>query len=970
MIDVNDIWTATDGGKEIIIHYCPNSKTGFSGRKNFRIRSESEDPNPSGTVFKDRKGIWLLQDKGGADTKARNAVDLVMENERLTFPEALKWIAQKFAPQLITDGTPVKTKPQPIIEQAPENVNKIKVITKNEFTPAELQILGYSITEKHCKEMNIQPVEYYITKEKNGKSWIIKSTPDYPIFAITAEGINEIGQWTYAKLYQPLGEIRFMYVGEKPDDCVIGDVKVQRLLNDAWKGKYPMVDELQQIDERLESLIICSGISDSLNIYAAGYHVCFLNSETVELSYKNYSIFKKITKEIFVCYDIDTAGKTATAEMALKFIDIKIIKLPEDLKEFKHRGKPCKDAKDFFMHYRKKNKNKPYKVFQNILKTAKSLQFWMLKTNMKGETLGYDIDNAQLYDFLQANGICKIESNVNPKGFTFNHAIENIIYRIPEEQITSYVNNILIKYLYENPIHYNKQLENAIHRSNQIKLASLEKIQYAKFDMDSFGPDFDFFFFQNTALKITAGEIEQCKLKDIKKYIYNFKIIDHDFRLEQPPFEIAYTQEYSALKNKLKQLTKNSPEWKKAEAEANSIKEENRFTLKINSDFSFLRFMYNTGRIHWQKETAGHTLTDEEQKEHDLCFIAKVCAIGYLLFRYKEESHAYFVYAMETDQGATGELLGGTGKSIILNSIEHCRELLFIDGTKDELTKNEHLFAGVEKGITETVIFEDLDKKTDMRRFLNTITGKMEIRALYKNAEVIPFKEAPKMGGSSNFSLKDIDGAIQRRMWFMAFASYYHYKSKTSKMGEWSPYLEFGKNLLSDYSEAEMNQFYNFMAYCLQTYIKFGEKISPPMLKIEKRNLINNIGENFILWADEWFTDDKLNTLVDRKEALINWKEDPEYGIKNATMKTFTQKMILYCQLREWTYTPSEMLKSPSEIEHRAVRQYRNGENIYCFYIDTTGEPTATPVESSQPAPLEKNDADKFIDRVEDEPPY
>jgi hypothetical protein len=242
----------------------------------------------------------------------------------------------------------------------------------------------------------------------------------------------------------------------------------------------------------------------------------------------------------------------------------------------------------------------------------------------------------------------------------------------------------------------------------------------------------------------------------------------------------------------------------------------------------------------------------------------------------------------------------------------------------------------------------------------------MEIRALYKNTEVIPFEESPKVAGASNHSLRNFDASLRRRTWFMAFSNYYHAENKGAYIAEWSPFMEFGKNLLSDYDESEMNQFYNFMAYCLHTYMKFRKKISPPMKKIEQRNIQRDIGDEFIWWAEDWFTSDRLNAVVDKSEAFLAWTDTfPEHIKKNIKMKTFTSRLALYCQYMGWKYNPPEMLKTSSEQERGEIRLFRDGKNTYCFYISTDSE-----IEPSVPAPLEKSDIEGFTDRVEETPPF
>ena len=135
MIQASDIYNATEDGKAVILHYYPQAMPGFTGRRNFKLRED--DKNPSCTVFKSKDGHWLIQDKGGADTKAYNAISLVMREERLSYPQAIDWIAKNFAPQLLTadgSGGP-QAGPQPdMVKVAPQQEITVTLRESGEFT--------------------------------------------------------------------------------------------------------------------------------------------------------------------------------------------------------------------------------------------------------------------------------------------------------------------------------------------------------------------------------------------------------------------------------------------------------------------------------------------------------------------------------------------------------------------------------------------------------------------------------------------------------------------------------------------------------------------------------------------------------------------------------------------------------------------------------------------------------------------
>ena len=197
-ITKEDIYAATEGGKAVILSIYPQSAAGFSGRRNFRIR-EGDDRKPSCTVFQ-KDGVWFLQDKGGTDTKAYTAVELVRKEYNLNYPQALEWIASKFAPDLL-QGKDVRdaSVPKPEMARMPgQDSMTVQLRPDGKFTKGELDLLGRGITQELCEQFDLKPVTSYVTaRTAKGDSWKITATPEYPVY------YYDYGD--YGKIYCPLG---------------------------------------------------------------------------------------------------------------------------------------------------------------------------------------------------------------------------------------------------------------------------------------------------------------------------------------------------------------------------------------------------------------------------------------------------------------------------------------------------------------------------------------------------------------------------------------------------------------------------------------------------------------------------------------------------------------------------------------------------------------------------------------------
>lgn len=948
MIKKEDVFLATEGGKTVILHYYPQASACFrgSGSKNFKIRAD--DKNPSCTVFC-KEGIWFIQDKGGSDTQARTAIQLVQKEEGLNFAQAIDWIAAKFAPQLMESKDMAVAKPHPdITEVIAQDMITVQHRQSGKFTQKELDMLGYKITPEICANLCLEPLDSYITaKNAKGKSYQLKANENYPIY------YYNYGTW--GKIYQPLGEIRFLYVGNKPENFVFGDRDFMRSYDFADRGIYPgspdekkpplpegADNDVEEVEmpAKFKYLIICSGPSDALNVRAANldYHVCWLNSETADLSEREHANMAHIADKLFILYDIDETGLANMYRIALRYLDLRIVRLPAELQRFNDRkGKPCKDAKDFFVHFRRPENNNPRTLFADLLKLSGGLMFWTKKETRNG--FQYDVNNEQLYAFLAACGFHKIPSQSEKRGYAFCHIQDNVVQLIDESSIGAVCASHLMDYLQTHPKYWSQQLANCLYRSAQMEAKSLAHLPTIQPDFKSWTADTEYIFFRNGTFRVNAAGVEKIKPSDCPCMVYDDKILKHDFRKEEPFFDIQYTDQAKSLMAQLRATSPQTPEHAVIQKEIDGLSDQLKYKLVIlRQDLTFMQYLYNTGRTYWRKEELGIPLTEEEQAEQNLHFINKVMALGYLLTKQKNNGQPYAVLCMDMEQSEEGTHLGGTGKSLFASSVEFMRKQLFIDGQGMDPKHSEFMLQGVKPGITDNIFIDDLNRQVDLHKFMPMITGKMVVNPKNLAAFTIDFKDSPKVIFTSNHAVRGDDASLKRRTWYCGFSDYYHTDNNQRGLKERSPLTEFKKNLITDYDESEMNAFYNFLCNCISVWQRINHRIQPPMNEIEKRNLRLALTDEFLFWADDYFTEERLDTLVNKDEAFDAYKATliPKIA-QTIKARTFKGKLVQYCAFKDWKFNPKQLMMTQSERERNDIRRGTNGKDIYYFYIDTKG---------------------------------
>jgi len=256
--------------------------------------------------------------------------------------------------------------------------------------------------------------------------------------------------------------------------------------------------------------------------------------------------------------------------------------------------------------------------------------------------------------------------------------------------------------------------------------------------------------------------------------------------------------------------------------------------------------------------------------------------------------------------------------------------------------KMQFFLSGVVRGMTDTIFMDDLNRNIDLHIFMNMVTGKMTVDVKHANPFTLDFLESPKLCWTSNHAIRGFDDSLNRRIWFAAFSDYYHSTSPARKLVLRSPRTEFGKDLIDQYTPEEMNGFYNYLFNCIQMWHKIHERVQPPMKAILQRTLLKSMTESFFYWAEEWFTADRLDRLVDQDEAYEAYKTQlSKRSADFMNMKNFRDKLQEYCLYHDWIFNPDDIYTSASDRKAKRVHKKVDGEDHYYFFIDTAGNPVA-----------------------------
>ncbi len=943
--DLQKLWDKTDNG---LIFFQDEFATAISENrgsiKGFRVRSKSEDKTGSCHISNKGTTLYHYRDWGTMD-KGINAIDFVMQRDNCDFAKAANTLFKQYNIEIAALQFD-----KPISKLSTDTKHKIGYWKAFEFAKIQDEKYFRKIvpfyTEDLLTQYNFKELKSYENngQKEDGSLWIktVTATADYPIYGY----VNK----EFCKTYQPKAyrgknypdgsknfDLKHGFIGQKPPRFIYGWDRLFAMvnieeINDCFKrlkdkkGSYidegsdwsnvdetnsDNKDKLKQLNElKLDSVIICTGGSDGMNIASLGYNVIWFNSETEIINNDELYQLQKICKTVYYLPDLDKTGVAQAVKMGMlskNHLKIKIIWLPEWLKLERK-----KDAADWVRKFASlyNNIEKVKAMFAQLVLQALEFQFWEWNPQ-RGQ---YSLNNKIMLYFLKYNGyylnrvVSKSADSQNEIEKTRIVYIEkNIVKPVSPRQ----VKNFVLQWLDENFIDI--KVYNMILKSVYFSESALLSLPEIKIDTKTATAESQLYFFRNKVAKITADKIEALEYSAVDNLVWQNDIIEHDLQLQKPFFNISKD---------------DNENWK----------------LDIlSNDSNYLKVLINTSRMFWEKDADAITgidtnnfsinsknLSDDENLMQQLQLINKIYTVGYILHKYKIKQKAFFTLGVDNKNGlSTKESNGRSGKSFIQDVLK-----CFLKNWKDKNGKllpkeNQQFIYDKVTSNTDYMLFDDLHEYQDYNFFFAVVTGSLE--ANHKGGDIhdIPFEDSPKLGATTNFAPSNLSASLQGRLLVYYVSDYYHQKTEdngyqfTRQISD-----DFGNKTILDknYPAEQWQNDYNFMLQCLQFYLSQNEKIDAPMEGLIIKNLRQIIGDAMLKFCEEYFLDTtNLNNWIYKKDMFDYYRE--EIGSKAKSSQRFKDDLILFCKTKKWT------------IEFKKKRVDTGGKSVEHFYINTTNAP-------------------------------
>ena len=963
------LYSKTDNGLEILKMFlsgCKGFDNALQNQKNAFHFRDSDDTASAYLVGPDKKlksatvDYWRIKDYGD---KFYSPISLAMERMGKDYFPCLVDLYKHFGLANGDSFFKAETKFTACEENDKRKVGWFNVTFKETFF--DLNIIGRFVTPEIAKDYHFKSVESYeriFIKKDTGIKTIIKvtATDNYPIFAYAPDPKK------WCKLYEPLAikdkngrTSKHGYLGTKPERFIHGfqqilekvDTKEIDDYNKLLKGNgLTEADKKTFTDLRnalmINSVFICSGGSDGLNVASLGYHAIWFNSESEQITYEEYLQIEPYVKTIYNLPDVDAPGIKYAYEVAEKFFDLKTIYLPKE-----KLGTNGKDFRDWMKFYNSSDIEGIKRQFYNLTNSALKMRFY--EVNQK--TKAIKIKPSYLHYFLKVKGFFlyypekQFTDKTADQEYIFIRVVDNVVSQVFPNQIKKFTERYLINK------GENIAVLDCIKNSVQFNDKNLLGLDEIVLDFRNYTMTSQTFFYKNLYANVTAEKIELKPYKDYNNYVWNDAILQNDISPEKPFFK-------------------------------HTIDENGTDKVEIlRSDCEYMNYLINTSRMFWRKELEqpfnenkteekneyhnknrfnlfGEVLTEEEKELQQKHFLNKCFAIGYLLHKQKRQSFAKSLYVMDDrTKESEDDANGRSGKSLFFHGIDQLATKRFYkDGKDKNMTTDKHFLHGLTKE-NDYMYIEDLDQYTNFDFFYNWITGSLTVNPKQTKPYEIKFFDAPKMAFSSNHGLPKCTPSTLGRILFVSFSDYYHIKTETYHE-ERKVNADFnGQDLFSStWTNSQWNLHFNFLLQCVQLYLQnFNHEINAPQNNININNALASIGDVFMEWCDSYFIEtqtveiekevDTLQGKIIEKEnetitgtlnefvsrAAMQKSYNDRAGKFSKTSTNFKKSLQQYCKIKGYIFNPPEKCGSDGSIKRPILDEKGKRQIVEHFYIKT-----------------------------------
>ena len=832
----------------------------------------------------------------------------------------------------------------------------------------------------------IVPVSRFVQRVEPKKGGavvrIVRATKNYPIFMFPYPwGVKKyeprdrygVSKWTWFNVTDDADLYHQWYADRALEDALTPGTSVP-----AQDQRHPYVVVEKDKDGnatkmRFERVVLCSGPRDAIAVYShSDAHVVWLHSEQAGFDSKGGNVrpnrwfrafIRKLSKVtvaggLYVCYDEDDAGLAASRAIALNSPQVRWLRLPKELSTLSSQlsTKKCKDVTDFVTRFQEVERLMPADVqhddpvewFDNALFDTPTCQFWQWESERKdADGTGrarYKFDLRNTPVFLRARGMVRRVMQQGKVSFSRFFVLgNNNTYTecFPGEKgnnkLVAYSRELMSEWLRAHKEFNDDKgaLSRAIYAA-KLEQSTLESIEILDFDEKSFGEDFDHFFFENTAVRVTKDGWEAVPYSQMRWWTNTEAILDGMFTKINQAWRVVVNPLYNDELTKHKEImqTAKTPEERAQEnMRWDTWTSLWQYRLVMDKPLEEMplhfRFLYNVSRIFWEKEVSGMELTGTEKQVQDMYFVAMLHAFGSALIRHRSANRQQWIHI--TDNGTFREYLasGGTGKTAILELLGLMRRVLKIDGKALEggnVTLTQELDKVV-PGLHNIVAIDELPQGFSPKTLYN-YTLSLTSRGLYRSSVMLEGDDLPKFVVTSNEQIDLSSDSTSRRTYQVLVSDWYHPRSMDGSRPAHTPADDFKqkygiKEVARNLPQALLNEARNFLLGCVQLFFQLpDETLRPPRdsRALLRQALAASKDEQFTRWIASYLADKRhIGIPIAQRELAISLLDYCGITVGEKTLKAAYKRIRDniddYIRTSIYVMDPPVVLLTPTDRE-------------------------------------------------------
>lgn len=469
------------------------------------------------------------------------------------------------------------------------------------------------------------------------------------------------------------------------------------------------------------------------------------------------------------------------------------------------------------------------------------VEFWFETENEKTGKVEVKFSYDNCVEFLTRNGFFKYAVGSN---YDLIHVNGRIVTIINERKIREFMFRFLKG---RDDL---RAVREMMRRGAKTYLSThlFEQLEYLDPEMKRDTKEECYIYFTNCYLKVTPSSVEKKDYETLDGCIWSKQIID--FKYE----DADYT--------------------------------ESDFFRFLN--LSMNGYYLSADGVTFESQEDKKEVTEEEIEVAKVRMKSIASGIGYLLHGWKDPSKAKAFIAVDRAKSRAGEPNGRTGKSLLAKAISKILPVCTIPGPNFKFDK-EFSFQRVESD-TRLINFNDVTPNFDFNRLFSFITEEFTYEKKRMDEISIPFKDSPKFYISTNFTLKGDGDSNVGRQFVVEFGNYF--------TADRTPVTVFGRRFFDEWEQMEYCRFYSFMLHCVKIFLKNG-LVDFPLESYAERKLVNEAGEEFLIWMDEIVTfidDSHKSSEFEKKKLLAEFRE--RSGLEKTSPNKFHKFLIDYAALR------------------------------------------------------------------------